>query len=312
MRRIVVLSALCLSAVVRAQTPPPSPPAVQEDELARAKVHFQQGVALYNDGNFGAALAEFDEAYRLHPTPGVLYNIGLTQKSLFRYSEAIDSLERYLRDSTGLAPERRAEVQQLVNEMKALLADVTVEVTPPGANITVDGRTAGQAPLAKPLGLAAGSHTIEASADGFQSLKKELLVTAGVAVAVKLALVAIPKSGKVHITATAPDAMVFIDGKPFGMAPVDAELAAGGHTLEVTSPRHDPSRQELVIAAGQARDVPVTLTAIIPKKRWYEQWYVWTPIAAVVAGTAIGLGVGLGTRQSPVEGTLAPGVGGVQ
>jgi hypothetical protein len=37
----------------------------------------------------------------------VLYNIGLTQKALFRYGESIATLERYLKEAGGLPPERQ-------------------------------------------------------------------------------------------------------------------------------------------------------------------------------------------------------------
>ena len=45
--------------------------------------------AVYNDGDYNTALSEFEAAYKAHPSPGVLYNVGLTQKALFRYPEAI-------------------------------------------------------------------------------------------------------------------------------------------------------------------------------------------------------------------------------
>ena len=313
MRRLALAVALLIPNALFAQDQPaPQPAPAPAENLESAKLHFQQGVALYNDGNYPAALAEFTESYRQKPTTVVLYNIGLTQKALFRYAEGIESLEKYLAESTNLPPERRTEVLQQVNEMKALLAEVIVEVSPEHASITVDGRPAGSAPLPKPLQLAAGNHTIEASADGYTSQKKEILVAAGVPVSIKLLLKEIPHSGKVRVTSTVPQSIVAIDGKTIGAAPVEVDLGAGGHTLEVSAPKYDLHREELVVAAGQSREVPVRLERTVVKTPWYKEWYVWTPIAAVVAGTAIGLGVGLGTRQDPIPGTLAPGINGVQ
>ena len=320
--RLAVVVSLALSApLARAQQPAPAPtpapapapvaPTEDAAALEQAKVHFQQGVALYNDGNFSAALAEFLEAYRLKKTPGVLYNIGLTQKSLFRYGEAIDSLTHYLNESTSLTPERKAEVEQLITEMKALLADVAVAVDPPGANISVDGRSMGQAPLAGPLKIAAGGHTIEVTADGYKPQKKEIQVTAGVPMALTIRLEMIPKTGKVHITASQPMATVTIDGKTLGFAPLDVELMGGGHQLEVAKEKYLPARQELVIAAGQARDVNVVLEMPVKKTPAYKQWWPWTILGVVVAGAAVGLGVGLTQKPSPLTGTLQPGVGNV-
>src|SRR6185369_11773062 len=144
MRRLchaaVLSTVLTFSPFGRAAEPaaPPTAAAIEE-----AKHHFQQGAALYNDQNFNAALAEFLAAYKAAPAASVLYNIGLTQKALFRYNDALESLDRYLKEESRLPPERRAEVQQLMTEMRALLAEVTINAMPAGATISVDGRTIG-------------------------------------------------------------------------------------------------------------------------------------------------------------------------
>jgi hypothetical protein len=306
--RLIAVTSLCLFAsAAAAQEAQPAPAPRGDANLEEAKVHFQQGVALFNDGNFNAALAEFQAAYRLRPSSGVLYNIGLTQKALFRYAESIESLEKYLAESQSLAPERRAEVTQLVVEMKALLADVTVRVEPAGAAILLDGRTVGTAPLAKPLGIAAGSHVLEVHADGHTPQRKELMITAGVPLSLEFKLQLIPKSGKVRISARPENALIKVDDQPQPSNPVELELKIGGHVLEIAAPKHVTHRSELVIAGGQVRTVDVQLEK--PKKKVYEQWYFWAPISLVVAG-GLGLGLGLGlTPEGPLPGTLQPGVG---
>jgi hypothetical protein len=278
-------------------------------EMEEAKRHFAQGVALYNDGNYNAALAEFEAAYKLKKSPGVLYNIGLTQKALFRYNEAIASLTEYQQLEKKLTPERKSEIKNLISEMQALLATVTFNVTPEGATILLDGRTLGQAPL-KPQGIAAGNHVIEATADGYKPGRKELIVSAGVPVTVNLALEVIPKSGRAHIASNQPMSSIKIDDKDMGMAPLDVELPLGGHTLEVSAKGYQPYRSELVVAGGQMRTVNVILE--LPpspaKEKFYKKWYFWVPVAVVVAGAvAVGVAVPLTQKPSPLVGTLDPG-----
>ncbi|HEX4406645.1 MAG TPA: hypothetical protein VH560_17525, partial [Polyangia bacterium] len=137
MKRLALLAMLVSTPAFAA--PPPAPPTspapVSAAKLGEARLHFQQGVALYKDQNFDAALAEFQGAFAISGEPVVLYDLGLTQKALFRYGEAIDTLERYLSDSAArgqpVAKARRAEVEKTVAEMKSLLADVTLVVKPP-------------------------------------------------------------------------------------------------------------------------------------------------------------------------------------
>src|SRR5437667_5120034 len=117
-----------------------------DPQLAEAKRHFDQGVALFNDGDFGGALAEFEASYQIRPSAGVLYNVGLTQKALYRYDEALASLRKFLVDAQKIPKDRRAEVTQLITEIQALLATVTFEVTPKGTTVALDGRQLGQAP----------------------------------------------------------------------------------------------------------------------------------------------------------------------
>jgi hypothetical protein len=309
-----MVALLCPGARTHAQTPPP-PPGAQHGAapgpaaVEEAKRHFQQGVALYNDGDFSGALAEFEGAYRSHPTPGVLYNIGLTLKSLRRYSESIAKLEQYLQQEQKLTSERRSEVQQLITEMRALLADVTIYIVPDGASVLLDGRTIGTSPL-RPVGIPAGNHVIEVTADGFQPARKEVIVTAGVPMAIELKLAPIPKTGKVHVTASQPMARVFIDKKEYGFAPIDAELGIGGHQLEVSVPGYQVSRSELVVAGGQTRDVAVTLelpAETMRPPKFYEKWWFWTIAGVVVVGgTAAGIAAASST-QGPIKGTLDPG-----
>lgn len=316
-----LLTLVVLAAAARAQSPPPAPPPTpaapavdqaQAAQLEEAKRHFQQGVALYNDANYGAALAEFEAAFKIRQSGGVLYNIGLSQKALFRYNEAIQSLVKLLDLDPKMTPERRNEVQQLITEMKALLAEVTLDVTPAGATVLVDGRTVGVTPLVYPL--ATGQHVVEISAEGYKPLRRELMITAGVPLKIATALVLIPKTAKVTIAVPHAMAQILVDGRPLGVQAVGAggsvltELPAGGHQLEVTAPGFNPYRSELVVVAGNDRQLTVELTKTPRKKRVYEQWYFWTPIVLVVGGAiATGLALGLSSTQAPIKGTLDPG-----
>src|SRR5260370_33354875 len=126
MTRSLLILALSIAAagLARAEDPPAAAPAAAADaQLDEAKRHFQQGVALYNDGNFSAALAEFEATYAAHPTAGVLYNIGLTQKSLFRYGESIKTLGRYLKEAGGRAARGTRGGERPVAEAEAAPAD---------------------------------------------------------------------------------------------------------------------------------------------------------------------------------------------
>jgi tetratricopeptide (TPR) repeat protein len=287
---------------------PAAPPAAPPDANAEAARHFQQGVALLGTNNYAAALAEFEESYRLRPLAGVLKNIAISQQGMFLYAEAIKTLERYMAHSPNLAEAERAEVTNLIGEMRALLADIFVIAKPDGATITVDRRPVGVTPLVQPLALPAGIHQIELSAQGYTPERREVTVVAGSAQRLAFELVAIQTKGRVRITASVPRAIVSIDGNAAGEAPLEVELEGGGHTIEVSAPNKKIHRSEIAVAAGQTRQLSITLEDVPPGKPWYKKWQYITPIAAGVVVIATGLTINYATTEDPVVGTLQPGV----
>ncbi len=282
-------------------------PAVVSDEATTsdAKRHFQQAIALYNDGNFEAALAEFLAAYKTKPAPSILYNIGLTYKSLFLYNDSIRSLEQYLRDEPKLAPERRAEVEQILREMRALLADVALAITPEGATVKLDGRTIGHAPIGQYL-IAAGRHVLEVSAEGYTTQTKEMMVTAGAQMALAVSLAVIPKTGRVRVSVAPSGASLKLDGKVYP-PPVDVELPLGGHTLEVWATGYTVHREEVLIAPGQTRDISVMLRRPPLSKRAAFIVPVTIGSILIAAGITVGAVCGSGHCTSDLlSGTLDP------
>jgi hypothetical protein len=282
---------------------PATPPPANDAATVEARRHFSQAVALYTDGNYDAALAEFLAAYKTKPSAFILYNIGLTYKPLFLYNDAIRTLEQYLRDEQKLTPDRKAEVEQLLREMQALLAKVDMQITPPGATVKVDGRSIGHAPIGEYL-LAAGRHVVDISAEGYTPQNRELLITAGQPTALTVALALIPKSGRAHIVVEPVGATVKVDGKIYP-TPADLELPLGGHTFEAWATGYQVHREELLIAPGQTREIRLQLR----RPPIYKRAALWVPVAIGIVGVAVGVAVPLALKYQNdiIQGTLAPG-----
>ena len=93
----------------------------------------ENGVKLFQDTNFAAALAEFQAAYDAKPSANPLLNVALCEKALFRYPRAIAALEKALALYGGaMDPGDKKASEDAVRAMRALLGTVTVTVTPPG------------------------------------------------------------------------------------------------------------------------------------------------------------------------------------
>jgi hypothetical protein len=113
----------CAAVVAAITTAPPraiaAPPQAPPDAKAEAVAHFNEGLALYDEGAWAAALAEFLEARRLYPLRNAGYQAALCLEKLQRYDEALEQLEGVLRVfGETMPPSAREVVQHRVLEIR--------------------------------------------------------------------------------------------------------------------------------------------------------------------------------------------------
>lgn len=156
-----------------------------------ARIHFTAGVNLVRDParpRYEEAYAEFKRAYELSGSPRILGNIGLCAMKLERDAEAIEAYARYLSDVPDLSTEEREQVERDLVVLKATIATITVETSPPGARI-VDSRIIFQGePITNvygpittrtELGLRRGHHVLKARFDNGREVTWETDINGG-------------------------------------------------------------------------------------------------------------------------------------
>jgi hypothetical protein len=280
----LALAFLLLVSVARAEEP-------SDKAKEEAAVRFERGIKLYEAQDYAAALAEFEAAYKLVPRYQVLFNVGVTQKRLFRYNDAVRALRRYLDEGGEKVPgDRRELVEKELSEIRALVAEVSVKVDGMPAEVDVDGRMVGESPMSGPLLLAAGHHTVRALRDGYDPAEKAIDVVSGekveIALSPKLKTKA-PTTAKLTLSSKPNGASMSIDGKFIGVGPWTGTLQPGGHEVRATLKGWENAKQEVVLIAGQERAVTVEL---LPPTKWYKRWYTWV-IPIVLIGGAVAGGV---------------------
>jgi len=173
------------------------------DAAAQASEAFEMGMRLFQEQNWAGALAAFERAYSLQPHYAVLFNRGVCLRELHRYPEALDAFQRYLREGGDeIRPERRAEAERLIGELRSFLSRVTVAVSVDGADVRVDGHAHGVSPLAEPLVLGAGHHVIEARAAGHRDAREEFDIGGGEERVITLTLEPLEAAGPTAATTT--------------------------------------------------------------------------------------------------------------
>jgi hypothetical protein len=128
-----------------------------------ARARFNRGVELYRDGDLPGALAEFRRADALAPAYRLKYNIAQVCQEQHDYACALNALRAYLNGGGSDIPKaKRAEVQVEVTKLSAFVAELSISVDTPGAEILLDDASCGVAPLSAPLQVNAGSHRVSA------------------------------------------------------------------------------------------------------------------------------------------------------
>lgn len=150
-----------------------------KDAKEQARAHFQKGIDSYADGDFRAALIEFERAYKLQPTYRLLYNLGQVAYELRDYTATERYFAQYLEEGKDEIPaDRRAEVEQDLAKVRARIASVHFVTNQPGARLFVDDREVGRSPLG-PYRLSAGQHRIQAQQPGFSPVERVVEVAGG-------------------------------------------------------------------------------------------------------------------------------------
>jgi hypothetical protein len=128
-----------------------------------ASDHHRAGVAYAKSGKWEQAVREFDEAYKLDPTPLRLYDVAQVCLQAKQYVRARDAYAKVV-DSPALANEQQQRARAGLAAAKANIGRVRVTLVggKPGDVVTVDGLTA----RGETVDVDAGKHTVKLVRDG--------------------------------------------------------------------------------------------------------------------------------------------------
>ena len=140
------------------------------DDTAKAKITFQEGLALEGTSDFGGALAKFEAVAKVKRTPQVAFHIAFCQERVGRMLEALAVYKTTLAEATaGAADPKLQQVKTATEEAIAVLEKKIPTVTvkapkSPAPEITLDGKKLEA--LDAPQRVDPGVHTVAAKAEG--------------------------------------------------------------------------------------------------------------------------------------------------
>lgn len=270
LRGAALVAAIVLASPLASAQQPLTPA-----QRAEAQERFSRAITLYGQRNFEGALAEFERVYELTQRADLLFNIGRAQEALGRYPEAATSVEEYLRRTPDMAPETRAEVEQLLASVRRYIAYLRVAVTPPGAELRLDGRVLPEAQRTTDIPLSPGRHIIDARLAGHRAAQQEVVVRSGDRREVTVALEVERLDPSVLRVDGAPAGhRVFVDG---ALVRAPLPLPEGRHDVRVEADGRAPWSGTVVMGATGTRTLRVDLAR---NDQLHARWF------AVTAGSA--------------------------
>lgn len=316
-RAALTLALLCAAGVAQSQ-PVPSPDdaaaaapdaslATQTAELAcvaQLRDEVVRAGQLYAARRYTDAALSLEPIVQGCPMPAAMLFLGASWRALGRTQDAVAMLERYL----GVAaPADAADVRRDIDEMRASLVSLSLQVTPPEASVIVDGRIYGLRDA--PRWLDPTPHVLEVRAPGYAPWRRELPAQRGGRAVFAVDLSLSDQVGRLIVEASVPTASVSINGAFVGAGRFEGELPPGPCLVEVRAPGYEPWRRSVRVDRGGRARVDVVLarpTVVVTRTSW-------TLPALIAGGALLALGALLttlwltrGTEEVPGDVTYIP------
>lgn len=235
---------------------------------------------LMDQDRYADAIVLYQRAYELSSDPALLYNQGRALEALGDYPAALEKLEIFERDASPTVRAKVPGLHELIVDLRGRISTLVVRTNAPAARLLVRQKDEGIINVEKRLSTRAGAASVEIDAEGYETFRRDVELSAGATIVVEANLIA-KKRDALVVVRTTPSADVLFDGKPLGRAPLQVRATAGPHELVARAPGYYEERVPMTLALGDRRDVDLELrsTPGIASK-----WWFWTGIGAVVLG----------------------------
>jgi hypothetical protein len=287
---------------VRAQQPASSTSIPLSDAEQRATELRKKGDELAASRQYAEALAAYEASYALVPSVSLLYNRGRALQFLARYPEALDAIMRFSRDAPADLRARVPQLDELVADLRTKVATLEIRCPTAGARVLLNDRQIAVTPLTQPLRVNAGPAAIEIVADGYEPFRKSLELPGDQGTTLDVDLHPRATRAVLVVHSRMSGVRVSIDGLASGVAPAEAIVTPGEHSVRVEHDGFSAADVKVVLDPGARREVSIDPL----EAPFYTRWWFFSGIGAVVAGGVV-LGYALTHERAGATGDFSPG-----
>ncbi len=247
-----------------------SHPVLAGDTAETAKEVYDHGIELFKKNDYMGAMAEFQAAYAQKPHYSVLYNIAQCHVMVENNEEALKTFEMYLvQGGDFIDADRRKLVEDEIERLQGLLCPMSLEISPDGAAILLDGNEMGKSPYTKIEYLNPGQHTLIVQKSGFKSVNKVFILRreeADEVEKIEIELTVVDNPAKLFVTSPVEGASVLLDGQNVGNVPWKGIVDEGKHEVTVMAEGHQTSTVKVSAIAGETSEVKLDLEPTGPSE----------------------------------------------
>jgi tetratricopeptide (TPR) repeat protein len=190
--RLLAASTLCVTTAAFAEPPKPEAPQAAPKAPGSADKLFDEAAAAFDAGRYAEAEAKLEQVWALKQTYDVAGNLGVVQAKLGKYAQAAEHLAWAIQHFPLTEPAKaRRGFEQELEKARAQSGTLRIQVNVDGAEVAVNGRKVGVAPVADEVFIEPGTVSATARRDGYTLAQQSVTVAKGEARTVSLALVPI-------------------------------------------------------------------------------------------------------------------------
>lgn len=222
------------------------------DDREDARREFTAGQDADRAGDYGSAIEHYLAANKIKPHPFAVYNVAVDYERLHQFREAERWYQLYLQ-SAPPGPQRD-NVERLLPELRVKPAMLSVRTMPAGAEVVVDGKRAGQAPLS--VTLPGGVHHVEVATNDHRD-QRDVTLEYGEPNDVVFTFSGTP--GALFVYGEPQGAYVALDNITVGTLPSTIPVQPGPHTVRVTASGYTVYEAGIVAEPGQTTKLPIRM-----------------------------------------------------
>lgn len=167
-----IMAASALGPAAIAQPRPSSSSTPSADAAALARRYYEDGVAAAQEKEWVKAYNAFLEAWRLKQHWQIAVNLGQAELRLGKNPDAAEHLAFYLREASELQPDDVKQASSWLEQARSKSGVLRLNVAPKGAQVFVDGKLVGTAPIDHETYVETGWHAIEARTADQKALRQ--------------------------------------------------------------------------------------------------------------------------------------------